>query len=180
MQLCTHRKYSCKMLKILRHHTAALWEPCTRDGETFSVLLLYYSFNNFVPFTLLACAWQNTAGFYWVFSGILGVVAEVPSGLRNIPAASSAGSDLQGMSTCRPGVQETGTTCTSPVPCPAPSVRYAFGSLFLAHGIGLTNPSSLGTVHGTWKVTQVKNKVMLVCKTWGGLKMRSWSNEDEE
>lgn len=36
------------------------------DGETFPVFLLYYSFNNSVAvFVLLACVWQNTAGFYW-------------------------------------------------------------------------------------------------------------------
>lgn len=65
MAVYTHRKYSCRMMKILRHHIAAAWEPCTRDGETFSVFLLYYSFNNFAAvFALLACAWQNTAGFY--------------------------------------------------------------------------------------------------------------------
>lgn len=34
----TLRKYSCKMLKILRHHIAAAWEPCTGDSET----ILYY------------------------------------------------------------------------------------------------------------------------------------------
>lgn len=65
----TLKKYSCRMLKILRNHIAAAWEPCARDGETFSVFLLYYSFNNFAAvFALLACAWQNIAGFYWELS----------------------------------------------------------------------------------------------------------------
>jgi len=65
----TLRKYSCRMLKILRHHIAGAWEPCTRDGETFSIFFLYGSFNNFAAvFALLACARQNTAGFYWEYS----------------------------------------------------------------------------------------------------------------
>lgn len=54
----TQRKYSCRRLKILKHHTAAAWERCAMDSETFPVFLLYYSFNNSAAVcALLACAW---------------------------------------------------------------------------------------------------------------------------
>lgn len=51
----TQRKYSHRRLKMWRHHTAAAWEHCARDGETFLVFFFYYSFSNSAAVFALLC-----------------------------------------------------------------------------------------------------------------------------
>lgn len=123
----THRKYSCRMLKILRHRIALVWEPCRRDEKPF---LSCFCCSPLITWLCLPCSpahgriQQASTGdcleILWL--------RNTPSQLRNIPAAFYTVLGCKDSSTCWPGGQETGPQSSRSVPCTASSFGYAFGS----------------------------------------------------
>lgn len=82
----TRRKYSCRMLKILRHRIASAWEPCRRDEKPF---LSCFCCSPLITWLCLPCSpalgriQQASTGDCLEILRL----RDTPSQLRNIPAA---------------------------------------------------------------------------------------------